>query len=348
LQVEGKLTRFAVNGQLKIKSEITMSSQSTPPVAAPAKIYLGVDVAKAQLDLAASAVIDGLPTHIANQRPAINQLLRQLPARTQVICESTGAYHRTLLNACWQRGVAVTLTSPDRVRALAKSDGYHAKTDRLDALLLVRFGMEKQPAPTPAPRSVTVQLQELNTRRLQLLDLQTQEKNRRAQPALDKKAKASLRRVLACLQRELDKLTAQSNALIAADPLLAAKVKILVGVQGVGLITARALVATLPELGTVDRLRIASLAGLAPFVCQSGKFKGRSRIHGGRCAVRQALYMAARTAARCNPHLQPFYQRLRAKGKPFYLAITAVMRKLLLHLNAITAPEALAAAAKTP
>lgn len=298
--------------------------------------YIGVDVAAAKLDLAANHLTD-LPKQVRNQAAAIKQWLRSLPPTAHLICESSGPYHKVLLRACWQLGVTVSLVNPERVRALAKANGQHAKTDRLDAQLLVEFGAQQQPKPTSPPDPIRDRLQELNTRRLQLLAHRIQELNRQQQPALDKAVAASIRRLRKFLDGEIARLEAQADQLIAQSPALTAQVAELTKVVGVGPQTAKALLATIPELGAVSRQRIAGLAGLAPFPCESGQWQGHRRIRGGRSAVRQALYMAALTAMYHNSHLKTFAQRLTANGKPHHLVITAVMRKLLVHLNALIA-----------
>jgi len=301
------------------------------------KTYIGVDVASTKLDIANN----GSTKQVLNQPAAIKPWLRSLAPTAHLICEATGAYHQPLLRACWQLGVTVSLVNPERVRALAKANGRHAKTDCIDARLLADFGARQQPAPTAAPDPIRAQLQELNTRRLQLVAQRTQELNRQQQPALGKFAGASLRRLCKCLDREITRLEAYADQLIASSPALSAQVAELTKVAGVGTQTARALLATMPELGTICRRRVASLAGLAPFPCESGQWKGRRHIRGGRATVRQALYMAAFSAMHHNGHLKSFAQRLIANGKPHNVVITAVMRKLLIHLNARLAKQRL-------
>ena len=292
------------------------------------KVYIGVDVAARKLDLT------DLPKQVDNQPAAIKRWLRTLPAGAHLVCESTGAYHKLLLRLCWQLGIAVSRVNPEQVRAFAKGQGLRAKTDRLDARVLAEFGRRQQPAPTLAPDPVRARLQEFNTRRLQLVAMRTQELNRQQQPELDKSSAASVRRMLTVLAREIAKLEKAADQLLGKSEELTAQVALLTQVEGVGQRTAKALLATIPELGTVSRQRIAGLAGLAPLPRESGQWKGQRHICGGRTAVRQALYMAALSAMRCNPQLKPFAAQLTARGKPFRLVITAVMRKLLLCLNA--------------
>ena len=296
--------------------------------------YLGVDVAKQKLDLAATQPIRDLPKQIVNQATAIKQWLRTLPAGAHLVCEATGPYHRVLLQACWQLGITVSLVNPEQVRHFAKSRRRLAKTDKLDAALLALFAACEQPQPTPPPDPVRHRLQELNTRRTQLVAFRADELKRQQQPALGKDAAASLRRSIAALTREINLLETAAAKLIDHSPVLSHQHAVLCQVEGVGSQTATALLATLPELGTASGPRLAALAGLVPYVRQSGTRKGRAHIRGGRVAVRQALYMAAFSAMRCNPHLKPFAQRLTANGKHYHVVITAVMRKLLLHLNA--------------
>ncbi|MDR1304605.1 MAG: IS110 family transposase [Verrucomicrobiales bacterium] len=300
------------------------------------KLYLGVDVASHKLDLATghNVTLSGLPKQVLNHPTAIKRWLRTLPAKVHLVCEATGPYHKALWQACWQRGVTVSCVNPGQVRDFAKSRRLFAKTDRLDARLLADFAAALTPAPTHVPDPTRAQLLELNTRRSQLVAFRAQELTRQQQPSLGKSATASLRRSLNWLTREIDQLEAAAADLIDQTPILAYQRDLLCQVEGVSLKTAAALLATIPELGTVSRQRSASLAGLAPFVHQSGQFKGQVHIHGGRLPVRQALYMPALSAMRCNPVLKPLAQRLTARGKPFHVVITAVMRKLLCHLNA--------------
>jgi transposase len=197
---------------------------------------------------------------------------------------------------------------------------------------LVDFAGALTPPPTHAPDTVREQLRELHTRRAQLVAMRADELKCQEQPGLGKVAAASLRRTSAGLTREITKLEVAADQLVDQSPALHHFRAVLLTTQGVGALTATA--ATLPELGQVSRQRIASLAGLAPFVYHSGQYKGQAHIRGGRLAVRQALYMAALSAMRCNPSLKPFAQRLTARGKPCHVVITAVMRKLLRHLNA--------------
>ena len=296
--------------------------------------YLGIDVAKQQLDLAAVPPIRDLPAQIDNQANAIKRWLQTLPAGTRLVCEATGPYHKALLQTCWQPGITVSLVNPEQVRHFAKSRRRFAKTDKLDAALLAAFAACEQPHPTPPPDPVRQQLQELNTRRSQLVAVRAAELKRQQQPTLGKHATASLRRSITALTREINLLETAAAKLIDRSPVLSHQRAVLCQVEGVGSQTATALLATLPELGTVSGPRLAALAGLAPYARQSGTLKGRAHIRGGRVAVRQALYMAAFSAMRCNPHLQPFAKRLAANGKHYLVVITAVMRKLLLHLNA--------------
>jgi transposase len=262
-----------------------------------------------------------------------------LPANVHLVCEATGPYHQALLRAYWQLGVTVSRVNPEQVRDFAKGRRQFAKTDRRDAILLADFATAQPPQPTTAPDPVRAQLRELHTRRAQLVAFRAQELNRQQRPSLGTFATASRRRSRHWLTREITNLEAAAAKLINQSKELTRQRDRLCQVEGIGPQTATALLATLPELGTGSRQRSASRAGLAPFVHPSGKLKGQVHICGGRWPVRQALSMPARCTMRCNPVLKPLAQRLTANGKPFHVVITAVRRKLLVHLNAKLQPH---------
>ncbi|MDR1190621.1 MAG: transposase [Verrucomicrobiales bacterium] len=215
------------------------------------KVYVGVEVANAKLDLATSnnVTLSGLPPQVLNHPTAIKRWLRTLPPDVHLVCESTGPYHLALLRACWQRGVTVSRVNPEQVRAFAKSRRLFAKTDRLDARLLADFAAALTPPPTHAPEPLREQLRELHTRRAQLVAMRADELKRQEQPGLGQVATASLRRALAFLTREISKLEVAADQLVAQSPELHQLRTVLMSTQGVGVRTATALLATLPELG---------------------------------------------------------------------------------------------------
>jgi transposase len=295
-------------------------------------VYLGIDVSQDYLDL--HCEIPGVPKRMAYTRPLLSKLLKKLRLQGdgRVVCEASGRCEALLVKLCHELGVPIYVVNPERARQYAKSQGLLAKTDAIDARLLCLFvrGTPKL-RPTAPLTPHAQQLNALSTRRRQLIALRVAEQNRlpRAEPI----ARISIRECMRFLSHQIAKIDAQLRATINACPVLRAKVDVLIKVKGVGPTTAMALLAAMPELGSLPRTRASSLAGLAPFPDDSGKRKGQRHIHGGRLSVRTALYMSALVAAHNNPVLKPFYERLRAHGKPAKLALTAVMRKLLLHLN---------------
>jgi transposase len=290
--------------------------------------YLGLDIAKLTLDL--SPHPDLKARTYANDpagHRALLAALRQVPGPVQLVCEATGGYEHHLLRALHQAGFPVTLLNPRLARDFARARGLLAKTDALDAAVLADYGRTLHPAPT-APRTPTQQrLGELVGRRQELLGLITQEQHR-AEHHHDAFVARQARRLTATLRRHLAQLEAELDALEQADAELAGRVQRLSGIQGVGQRTAWLLLAALPELGTFARGQAAALAGLAPYNHDSGPRRGQRHIAHGRPLARTALYMAALVAARCNPVLRPFYQQLRANGKPAKVALVALMRKL--------------------
>jgi len=299
-------------------------------------VYVGMDVAKAHLDL--HALGRSQPTHrrFGNDEPghqALVSWLRQWEA-VQVVCEASGGYERAAVRRLQAVGIAVSVLNPRQVRDFARARGRLAKTDRLDAAVLAEYGQCLRP-PAQKPRPATqAQLAELVARRHQLQQLRTAELNRREQtthPAL----RRQLQRHVAVLERQLQQLDGWISELVSADQSLAQKVARLCLVRGVGTVTAWVLLASLPELGTLNRRQAAALAGVAPFNRDSGAWRGHRMISGGRAPARRALYMAALTAAFANPRFHQFYARLRAAGKAAKVALVAVMRKLVILLNRI-------------
>ena len=319
----------------------------------PTTIYLGVDVAKAELVLDVTrfgglSKVKNNPAGHAKVVAAVRAL--QAAATTpHVVLEASGGYERGLVAALQAAELPVSVVNPARVRYHALAKGSIAKTDALDASLLSDFGQERKPAPTPAATATQQALAELCARRVQLLEMRTKESNRMEHHllALIQTEARDLREVL---DAHLAQIDAALAALLAADAELRARVERLCEVQGVGQISALAVLAAIPELGTLNRGQAAALAGLAPFCRDSGKWQGQRRIGGGRQSARQALYMAAFTAARYNPILKPFYEQLRNRGKPFKVALCAVMRRLLIVCNTLLKDPAfeLKTTAKTP
>lgn len=303
-------------------------------------VYVGADVAKPSIDLHGAGL--AVPASIENAPAGYRLLLSSLRRCLQpvhVVCEATGVYHQRFVAALQEAGVSVSVVNPRQARDFARSRNWLAKTDALDARVLAEYGRSVQPVPTPRPAPTFTRLQQLVSRRGQLVDDRAAERTRLSeQTCAGAEIRASLRRHLRQLDAEIEKLEDLIAQLVASTPGLRTRVEILVAVQGVGHRTATALLAALPELGTCSKNQVAALAGLAPFNRDSGAFRGTRSIHGGRLEVRRALFMAALSATRSNPILRELYQRLRANGKAHKLALVAVMRRLLIHLNSLLKP----------
>ena len=294
--------------------------------------YVGIDVAKEHLDLALGTAA---PEQIAYTAVALKQLVARLQAlpAVQVIVEATGGLEVRLLTELWAAGLAVSRVNPQRVREFAKASGRLAKTDRLDARLLAQFGAALQPAATPLPSADSETLVALVGRRRQLVAMRTMEHNRRL--SAPQTLHERLDNHLAWLDAEITALEQEISAFIQQSPAWAEKDAVLQSAPGVGQVTARTLLAALPELGRIDRKKIAALVGVAPFNHDSGRLRGKRIIQGGRDAVRSVLYMATLSATRYNPLIRTFYEHLLAAGKAKKVAIVACMRKLLTMLNAM-------------
>jgi transposase len=302
----------------------------------PSSVYLGADIAKDSIALASCPPRAELSGEIPNTPAGFRSLLKrlaQVSGSVQVICEATGPYHQAFVQALHQAGINLTILNPRQARDFARAKGLRAKTDPIDARLLADYGRKLGPALTPKPDPAVVQLVEDRAK-----------ENTRLQQTSDPVSLKSLRQHIRYLDKQIDHFVGLMEALIQAHPLLAAKAQILAKVRGVGTLTVSCLLADLPELGSLSKGQVAALAGLAPFNCDSGAARGLRRIQGGRSSVRRALYMAALSASRFNPILKAFYQGLIARGKPHKVALTAVMRKLIVYLNRLLKPHPLPSA----
>ena len=251
-----------------------------------------------------------------------------------VVLEATGGFEVTVAAALCAAGLPLAVVNPRQVRDFARATGRLAKTDALDAAAIAHFAEAVHPEPRPVPDEQARALGELVTRRRQIVEMMTAERNRR-QRLTSRRMVKSVDRLLKALQRELSDLETDLDDTIRKTPAWRQAEDLLKSVPGIGDVTARTLIADLPELGTLSRRRIAALVGVAPFNRDSGTMRGKRTVWGGRASVRATLYMAALSASRCNPTLKRFYQRLTDAGKPKKLALTALMRKLLTILNAI-------------
>ncbi|MPZ99331.1 MAG: IS110 family transposase [Dehalococcoidia bacterium] len=294
--------------------------------------YIGIDVAKGTLDV---AVDGGAQWQVDNDRRGRERLAHQLSRRSPalVVVEATGRWGRQVAAALAAAGVPVAVVNPRQVRRFAQAGGHLAKTDRLDARVIARFGWAMQPRLWTPPTPEEERLEALLTRREQLLKMLVAERQRLEE------APAVVQGLIAGLVEELEQRLAVLERLldeaIAEAPVLAEQERLLRSVPAVGPQTARTLLVQLPELGTLDRRELAALAGVAPFNQDSGRHRGKRRIWGGRAGVRRTLYMAALVATRFNPAVRPMYQRLLAAGKPKKLALLACTRKLLTILASV-------------
>jgi transposase len=295
--------------------------------------YVGIDVAKDHLDIAFGS--ETPPERIAYTGEALQTLLvrlQGLPA-AQVIVEATGGLELRLMAELWAAQIAVARINPKRVREFAKASGRLAKTDQLDARLLAQFGAALRPAATPLASEDAQALADLVKRRRQLVDMRTMEHNRLL--SATSSLQVRIQKHVTWLDEEVAALEQDISECIQHSPTWAAKDAVLQSAPGIGPITARTLLAVLPELGTIDRKKIAALVGVAPFNHDSGRMRGKRFVQGGRPAIRSVLYMATLTAIRHNPIIKAFYDHLLAAGKDKKLALVACMRKLLTILNAM-------------
>lgn len=307
----------------------TASGSSTSPLCS-----VGIDVAKETLEVAVGA--DGPSSSFANtavDHARIVEFLQPLQLRN-VVLEATGKYEQALVAALATAGLPVAVVNPRQVRDFAKALGILAKTDRIDARVLARFGTDVRPEIRPLADEQTRQLQELLARRAQLVAMRTAESNRLALVTA-KPVHKSVLATIEFLDKQLKKLDGELDERLEACPLWKAKEDLLKSVPGVGEQTARTLIAALPELGTCSRQKIGVLVGVAPLNDDSGKHRGPRIIRGGRAVVRRVLYMAALSAVRFNPLLKKHYQKLIAAGKKKKVALVACMHKLLTILNAM-------------
>ena len=296
--------------------------------------YVAVDVSKAALDVAMPGA--NRVWRSANTLAGIAAFKKRLGIleHPHVVCEATGRYGRLLARQMGAAGIAMSIVSPRQVRDFARATGQLAKTDALDAGIILRFADVMQPARTPPTPENQARLAEQVRRRRQLVDMLATEKQRLS-GLDDADTLASIREHIAFLQGQIGQCDARITAEIAADATLARKAMLLESIPGIGATTAAVLIAELPELGIADKKQIAALAGVAPMNRDSGQWRGQAHITGGRLSVRCALYMATLPAIRFNPTIRDFYQHLRAGGKAPKVAITAAMRKLLIIANAI-------------
>lgn len=295
--------------------------------------FIGIDVHKDTLQVC----IDRREEHweCSNDAAGIEELLAALVALspTLVVVEASGGYERRLVTEGYEAGLPVVVVNPTRVRRLAAALGIIAKTDVIDGYVIARFAALVRPKVREPKSAEQQQLNALVTRRCQLLDIRTAEKNRLGTcPEL---MRSDIEEHLTWLNDRIEQLEDEINDMLANNPSWREQTTLVQSVPGIGQITAATLLAELPELGTLSRQKVAALAGLAPYNRDSGPRRRQRRIFGGRAPVRRVLYMATLSAIRHNPVIRRFYQRLLERGKLKKVALTACMRKLLVIVNAM-------------
>ena len=298
------------------------------------EVTIGVDISKDHLD--AHRLPDGKARRFANSTVGLKGLLNWI-GRTpvaRIVYEATGAYHRLLETTLARAGLPFARVNPRQARRFAEAAGVLAKTDRVDATMLARFGVALAPGLTQLRSEALDEIRALHLARRALIKDRTAAKNRQAVtllPVLKRQLAQRLRQI----DRQMKAIDAEINRLIQAAPDLSERMDILTSIPGISTITAVAILVEMPEIGQLPAKQAASLAGLAPMTRQSGTWRGRAAIRGGRATLRQALYMPALVAMRYNPDLKAKYQNLIAAGKPPKVAITALMRKLIVIANAL-------------
>jgi len=295
--------------------------------------YVGIDVGKKWLDI--SLWGEDAVWRMTNDESGVAEVIdRMMGINPQLIAiEATGGYEQLVVQGMQLKGLSVAVVNPTRVRALSKATGKLAKTDAIDARLIAEYACKIQPIAQASKEANEIQLKALVTRREQLVEMRTAEKNRLG--TAPNSMKLDIREHIEWMGIRIDELEVLIKELMDSLPELCAQAKLLDSIPEVGFITAVTVVAEIPELGQIDRQKIAALAGLAPFNRDSGKKHGKRRIFGGRKGVRRVLYMASLSAIKHNPVIQSLFERLIKNGKLFKVAITACMRKLLVIMNAM-------------
>ncbi len=296
-------------------------------------VFVGIDVSKAHLDVAVRPTEDEWRSQ--NTETGVNEVVDRLKklGPDLVVLEATGKLESAVASGLAVQGVPVVVVNPRQVRDFAKSTGRLAKTDTLDARVIAHFAEAVRPIPRPLPDEQANHLSSLLSRRRQLGEMLTAERNRLG--SADRKMRRRLKAHIRWLKKELLEIDDDMDNAIRESPLWRGKDDILKSVPGIGTVVSITLIAELPELGALNSKEIAALAGVAPLNRDSGTLAGRRTVWGGRAKVRTALYMAALVASRHNPVIKEFYIRLCEAGKPKKVALTACMRKLLLIVNSM-------------
>jgi transposase len=299
------------------------------------EIFVGIDVSKAVLDVAVAPA--GESWSVPNSVEGMQQLVERLRelSPTLVVLEATGGLERRAVAGLAAAAVPVAAVNPRQVRDFAKAMGRLAKTDAIDAAVLALFAERIRPQPRPVRAAEAQELEALVVRRRQVVDMITAEKNRLSAAPPSKRVRTAIGKTIKWLQAQLEEIDSDLDKTVRGSPAWREKEDLLRSVPGVGKVLSRTLLSLAPELGTLGRKQIAALVGVAPLNRDSGTQRGRRCIWGGRAHVRAVLYMSALVAARCNPSIRAFHQRLVAAGKLPKVAIVACMHKLLSILNAM-------------
>ncbi|MEZ4525416.1 MAG: IS110 family transposase [Desulfobacterales bacterium] len=300
------------------------------------KNCIGIDISKKTFDF--HRMSDGSDHHIdytpENIQKAVNMFRAAEPEL--IVMEATGGYELPLAEELYAAGLPVAVVNPKRIRDFAKAAGQTAKTDRIDARIIARFGAALQPPATCAADEITRKIKSLTARKRQLTNMRTAEKNR-TEHCRDEFIEKSIRTVISAIETQIRGVEEQIRILIDSSPELKQKAGIIGSFRGIGENTASSLVTDLPELGKVGGKEIASLTGTAPVNRDSGQFRGKRMTGGGRCEVRKLMYMPTLAAIRHNPVIRSYYQHLVSKGKNKMVAVTACTRKILVILNSMVA-----------
>ena len=297
-----------------------------------AHTVVGIDVSKAVLDVFVRP--GGERLRVRNDASGHDQLVRRLGAPSLVVMEATGRYHRAVHRRLHQAGMQVAVVNPYRSRRFADVIGQLAKTDKIDAEVLARLGVTMRPAASAPPSDVMARIAEIAVARRQLTEQRVTLEQQLSETTVEVVRRQITDRLTLC-RAQHGELEAMLLDLVMSDPHVRRRFELLTSVPGIGLVTAVALLTEMKELGSANAAQVAALAGVAPMNRDSGVMRGRRMIRGGRIAARNALYMAATVAMRWNRGIKAFYDRLRAAGKPFKVAITATMRKLLVLTNTL-------------
>ena len=291
--------------------------------------HIAIDISKSDLEVRTQ----NHRYRLSNSPTGFKALVKIAGKQDQplVVCEASGGYERSMMDYLYQKQIAVVRVNPRLIRSYARSEGLKAKTDPIDALMILGFAQEKGLQPGPVPNRKRQELAALMDRRSHLTEQLAREKNRIQNSS--KFIKRSIERMMKMIQKELERMDDQIQALVQKDHQLSEEARLLQSVSGVGSVTAWTLLAYFSELGKLKRNEIVALAGIAPYNRDTGRFKGKRKIEGGRAKVRKCLYMAAQTATTHNPVIKPYVEGLRARGKPYKCAMVAAMRKLLIHLH---------------